>query len=119
MDIMRKNDVSKDKYGLVEEVIKNQGNLKGIDLPQKIKEAFLTQSEISYQDELEVVSKIQAYIDNSISKTITIPKGTSNEEIVDMLVMSYNLNIKGLAVFPERNLETTGGIIHGQDCTNI
>lgn len=56
--------------------------------------------EIKTRDHFEMQRVVQKHIDNAVSKTINLPKGTSAEELSE-LYMEFFPELKGLTVYPD------------------
>ncbi|MEM2932678.1 MAG: adenosylcobalamin-dependent ribonucleoside-diphosphate reductase, partial [Candidatus Pacearchaeota archaeon] len=83
---------------LVEKIVR-QGNLKGIDLPKDIKEIFVTALEIPYEQHIKMQAVWQKYVDNSVSKTINMPKETTVDEIKKAYLLAYKLRCRGITIY--------------------
>ena len=81
--------------------IAETGSLQHIDeIPDDIKEAFVTSHDISYEWHIKMQSAFQKHVTNAVSKTINF----SNDATVDDIEKSYQLayklgNIKGITVY--------------------
>lgn len=64
-----------------------------------IEHPFLTATEISPTDHLEMAIIAQTAIDESISKTINLPENTTPEEIMEIYCQAYNAGLKGISIF--------------------
>jgi len=68
----------------------------------EIKELFpfvVESDEIAYIDRILMQSTMQEYVDNAISSTINLPKGTSADVIKDIYVNAWQQGLKGITVF--------------------
>lgn len=84
-----------DKHGLVDEN----------DLPV----FFVTTSEISYRDRINVQSAWQEFIDASISSTVNLPNETTVEEVEDLYMYAWEKGLKGITIY--RDGCSRGGIL--------
>lgn len=60
--------------------------------------------DLSIKDHFEMQRVCQRHVDNSISKTINLPPGTSESTLSD-LYMEYLDSVKGVTVYPENSRE--------------
>jgi ribonucleoside-diphosphate reductase alpha chain len=69
---------------------------------------FQTTKDISLQGHLRMQNTIQKYVDNSISKTINFPEGTSFESFKAFMldVVTSDMSIKGLTTFREGTIQS-------------
>jgi ribonucleoside-diphosphate reductase alpha chain len=65
----------------------------------KEKNPFMTATEISYKDHLAMVIAAQQAIDESVSKTVNVPKTTTPAEIAAIYEYAYDAGLKGTSVF--------------------
>jgi ribonucleoside-diphosphate reductase alpha chain len=67
-------------------------------------EHFQGAHEIPMRDHLEMQRLCQRHLDNSVSKTVNIPQGTTEEELSE-LFMEFLPEIKGVTVYPDGSRE--------------
>ena len=92
------------KYSLyndeIIEKINKEGSMKNIDeLPDKIKKIFVVGSDIAAEWHVRMQAAFQKYVDNGISKTVTLPKDASIEDVEKIFMMAYELGCKGISVY--------------------
>lgn len=88
-----------DKKEIIEEVI-HTGSCQHIkNLPDEIKNTFVVSSDISPEEHILMQASIQAFVDNSISKTCNFPEGATKEDISKVYQMGWELGCKGLTVY--------------------
>jgi ribonucleoside-diphosphate reductase alpha chain len=68
-------------------------------IPVRIKELFLTALEIPPEKHLQIQAVFQQYVDNSVSKTINMPKETTVEEVARAYWRAWELGLKGVTIF--------------------
>ena len=77
-----------------------KGGLRAVDgIPETMKRIFVTALEIPAEDHLNMQAAFQRHVDNSVSKTINVPKETTQEEIAQAYVRAWELGLKGVTVF--------------------
>lgn len=81
------------------DLIAKQGNLKGINLPEKIKRLFTTALEISPAQHIKIQAAFQRYIDNAVSKTINLPNSAKPEDVAKAYMQAYKSRCKGITVY--------------------
>lgn len=67
----------------------------------KLPEYFITADKISPRDRIEMQSALQTNIDASISSTINLPKSATVEDVYDIYMYAWKMNLKGVTVFRE------------------
>jgi ribonucleoside-diphosphate reductase alpha chain len=107
-------DLSQDvKNKIVDEVVK-AGSCQHIkELPDSIKKVFVVSTDITPEEHIQTQASIQAFVDNSISKTCNFPSNASKEDVAKVYMMGWELGCKGLTVYvtgsrAEAVLETKG-----------
>lgn len=85
---------------LINKVVENGGSCHGIsEIDPKIRQVFKVAHDLSYDKRLEMQGAIQKYISNSISSTINLPSDVSVEEIEDIYLKAWELELKGVTVY--------------------
>lgn len=79
---------------------------------------FVTATQLSPKQHLEMQAAIQQYVDSSISKTINIPENMSFDDFKKVYDLAYELKLKGCTTF--RPNWVTGSILeHTNGETNV
>ena len=65
---------------------------------------FVTSDELTPSDHFEVQVACQKYCDGSVSKTINLPKGTTEEQLSELL-LEYIYDVKGTTVYVDGSRE--------------
>lgn len=87
------------KIPLVEQYLKeNNTNI----LP----EYFVDSSMIEWHDRINMQASAQKYVDNSISSTINLPRGTTHDEIYELYEYGYQAGLKGLTIYVDGTLDS-------------
>lgn len=87
------------KQKIIDEVIET-GTCQNInDLPKPIKDVFVVSSDISAEEHVRMQAALQAFVDNSLSKTINFPPTATPEDIADAYLLAWELGCKGLTVY--------------------
>ncbi|MEK7595510.1 MAG: adenosylcobalamin-dependent ribonucleoside-diphosphate reductase [Patescibacteria group bacterium] len=91
---------SGDKYSsIIEEVVKTGSCQTVKDLPQKIKNVFVVSSDITPDEHVLTQASIQAFIDNSLSKTCNFAEGALESDVAKVYLKAWNLGCKGITVY--------------------
>lgn len=69
------------------------------DVLQKYPALGATALSISPREHIDVQIALQKFVDNSISKTINCPRGTSAESIASLLIHAWEGGLKGLTIY--------------------
>jgi len=68
--VLKKKGLYSDK--LMQHIAK-KGTLDGVSLPDEIKQVFITATQISPEDHIKMQAVFQQYVDNGVSKTLSLP----------------------------------------------
>jgi len=68
-------------------------------LDDSFKKIFRTAMDISPEEHLKVMATFQEFVDNSISKTINLPKDATHEEVSSIIKLAYASKCKGITVY--------------------
>jgi ribonucleoside-diphosphate reductase alpha chain len=84
---------------VVDEVIQ-RGSCRDIsELPEAIRNRFVVSQEISADEHVRMQASLQAFVDNSLSKTINFPPEATDEEVAKAYNLAWELGCKGITVY--------------------
>ncbi len=75
-------------------------------LPAHLRNTFVVSSDITPEEHVRMQAAIQAFVDNSISKTCNFPNGASREDVAQAYMLAWDLGCKGLTVYVTGSRET-------------
>jgi ribonucleoside-diphosphate reductase alpha chain len=85
---------------LMEKISKNHGSCQGIkEIPKELQDIFVTATDLTPQEHIDMISIIQKHVDLSISKTLNFANKASIKDIYDMILYSWKSGIKGFSVY--------------------
>ena len=86
------------KY-IIDKVI-STGSCQGItELPESIRNTFVVSSDITPDQHIKMQASIQAFIDNSISKTCNLPANATKQDVAEVYIKGWESGCKGLTVY--------------------
>ncbi len=68
-------------------------------MPEDIRRVFVVSQDISAEEHVRMQAALQAFVDNSLSKTINFPEGASEEEVATAYQLAWELGCKGITVY--------------------
>ena len=87
------------RLDIVEQVLE-KGTCQGIEsLPEHIREIFIVAQDITAEEHVRTQAALQAFVDNSISKTVNFPAGAKVTEVAEAYKLAWELGCKGLTVY--------------------
>jgi ribonucleoside-diphosphate reductase alpha chain len=87
------------RQGLVEQVMEN-GSCQGVEgVPEDVQQVFAVSQDITAEEHVRMQAAMQAFVDNSLSKTVNFPAGVSEEEVATVYQLAWSLGCKGITVY--------------------
>jgi ribonucleoside-diphosphate reductase alpha chain len=87
------------KDRILQQVIAS-GSCQGIgELPEEIRRCFVVSGDLSIEEHVRMQAALQAFVDNSISKTINAPAGTTVDEVQQAYWLAWELGCKGVTIY--------------------
>jgi ribonucleoside-diphosphate reductase alpha chain len=69
------------------------------ELPKRLRDIFVVARDISAEEHVRMQASLQAFVDNSISKTCNFPEIAQEEEVAKAYMLAWELGCKGLTVY--------------------
>jgi ribonucleoside-diphosphate reductase alpha chain len=84
---------------IIEQVLET-GTCQNVDeLPQALKDVYVVSSNIPAEEHVRMQAALQAFVDNSLSKTINFPSTATPEDVADAYILAWELGCKGITVY--------------------
>ncbi len=82
------------------EQIMREGTCQNVDaLPEEVRNVFAVSADITADEHVRMQAALQAFVDNSLSKTINFPPGTTEDEVANAYMLAWELGCKGITVY--------------------
>ena len=89
-----------EKRALIVEKVINEGACQRItELPPALRQTFAVSADISAGEHVRMQAALQAFVDNSLSKTINFPEGAAEEDVAAAYQLAWELGCKGITVY--------------------
>jgi ribonucleoside-diphosphate reductase alpha chain len=76
------------------------GSCQGLgEVPQDIQQFFVVSQDITAEEHVRMQAAMQAFVDNSMSKTVNFPEGASEGEVAQVYQLAWELGCKGITVY--------------------
>ncbi len=80
--------------------VMNHGTCQNVDgVPAPVKHAFVVSADITPDEHVRMQAAIQAFVDNSISKTCNFPEDAKEDDVAKSYFLAWELGCKGLTVY--------------------
>lgn len=81
------------------ESVREKGSCQHLDLPEDLQQVFRTAVEIGYEQHFNVLVEAQQFVDESVSKTINLPKDAEPEAVERVYHRAYHEGLNGMTVY--------------------
>lgn len=77
-----------------------EGSCQGIaELPISLRDTFVVSQDITAEEHVYMQAAMQAFVDNSLSKTINFPPDATPEDVAEAYLLAWKLGCKGITVY--------------------
>ncbi|MCI0520683.1 MAG: adenosylcobalamin-dependent ribonucleoside-diphosphate reductase [Chloroflexi bacterium] len=88
-----------ERQAIIEQVME-VGTCQGAPgVPESVQRAFVVSADISAEEHVRMQAALQAYVDNSLSKTVNFPEGATEEDVAHAYQLAWELGCKGITVY--------------------
>jgi ribonucleoside-diphosphate reductase alpha chain len=92
--------VSDDVRALIVEQVVEKGSCQEVqEVPPDIRRTYVVSQDITAEEHVRMQAAMQAFVDNSLSKTCNFPEGSSDDEVARAYMLAWELGCKGLTVY--------------------
>ncbi len=87
------------RQGVIDQIAASGSCQDLIDVPEEIRRVFVVANDIGAEEHVRMQAAIQAFVDNSISKTINFPEDATPGDVARAYQLAWRLGCKGLTVY--------------------
>lgn len=69
------------------------------ELPHDLRNVFVVSGDISAEEHVRMQASLQAFVDNSLSKTVNFPEGATEGDVARAYMLAWELGCKGITVY--------------------
>jgi ribonucleoside-diphosphate reductase alpha chain len=85
---------------MIIEAVMKYGTCQSIEaVPEQVREVFVVSQDISADEHVRMQAALQAFVDNSLSKTCNFPEEATEEDVAQAYMQAWELGCKGLTVY--------------------
>lgn len=82
------------------EAVMQQGTCQNVAaVPEALREVFVVAGDITAEEHVRMQAALQAFVDNSLSKTINFSEGATTEDVAKAYMLAWELGCKGTTVY--------------------
>lgn len=87
------------REAIIEQVLET-GSCQGIaEIPEHLRDVFVVSQDISAEEHVRLQGALQAFVDNSLSKTVNFPEHALEEDVALAYKLAWQLGCKGITVY--------------------
>jgi ribonucleoside-diphosphate reductase alpha chain len=95
-----------ERQAIIEQVM-TRGTCQDVtSLPDRIRDTFVVSQDISADEHVRLQAALQAFVDNSLSKTVNFPPDATVEDVATAYQLAWELGCKGITVYVTGSRET-------------
>jgi ribonucleoside-diphosphate reductase alpha chain len=88
-----------DRQEIISQIMEH-GTCQNIELvPEALRRIFVVSQDISAEEHVRIQAAMQAFVDNSLSKTVNFPETASVEDVATAYQLAWELGCKGITVY--------------------
>ena len=99
-EALRKAGIGGKEHDLIVKKVMEEGTCQHIkELPEKIRHTFVVSQDVSAEEHVRMQGALQAFVDNSLSKTVNFPASATEEDVATVYRLAWELGCKGVTVY--------------------
>jgi ribonucleoside-diphosphate reductase alpha chain len=84
---------------IIEQVMESGTCQANEAVPEDIQHVFVVSQDISAEEHVRMQAAMQAFVDNSLSKTVNFPPNASETDVATAYILAWKLGCKGITVY--------------------
>jgi len=82
------------------ERVLHEGTCQNIpEVPEEIRRVYVVAGDVTAEEHVRMQAALQAFVDNSISKTVNFPETATEEDVATAYKLAWKLGAKGITVY--------------------
>jgi len=92
--------LSEEERATIIEQVVAQGTCQNVaGLPDSLRNTFVVSGDISAEEHVRMQAAMQAFVDNSLSKTVNFPAEATEQDVATAYMLAWELGAKGITVY--------------------
>lgn len=92
--------IKKETRQKIFEDVMRKGTCQQIEMvPEDVQNVFVTAADVTAEEHVRMAAALQAFVDNSISKTINFPETATEADVAKAYKLAWELGAKGITVY--------------------
>jgi ribonucleoside-diphosphate reductase alpha chain len=87
------------RAAIIEQVVAEGSCQNVAGLPESIRNTFVVSADITAEEHVRMQGALQAFVDNSLSKTVNFPAGATEGDVATAYMLAWELGAKGITVY--------------------
>jgi len=87
------------RTSIIEQVMESGSCQGNEEVPEQIQHVFVVSQDITAEEHVRTQAAMQAFVDNSLSKTVNFPVGATEEDVAKAYLLAWKLGCKGITVY--------------------
>jgi ribonucleoside-diphosphate reductase alpha chain len=99
-EALRNLGLGEEKRQEVVEHVMSEGTCQHIkEIPRAVRDTFVVSADITAEEHVRMQAALQAFVDNSLSKTVNFPEGATEDDVARAYMLAWELGAKGITVY--------------------
>ena len=99
-EALKKLGLGEEKRQEIVEQVMREGTCQHItEIPQTVRNTFVVSGDVTAEEHVRMQGALQAFVDNSLSKTVNFPEGATVEDVATAYMLAWELGCKGITVY--------------------
>jgi len=99
-EALKKLGLGEEKRQEIVEQVMREGTCQHIlEIPQAVRDTFVVSSDITAEEHVRMQAALQAFVDNSLSKTVNFSENATEEDVAKAYMLAWELGCKGITVY--------------------